>query len=109
MATKMMNKFECYWNVIHDIMEVATVLDSRYKMGLLEYYYEKLYPVDFYVEINKIRQLCYDLVFDNQLRSKVSGCASQSMDSGKSNVGDDLLNEFDKFVERQIRTRTTSF
>lgn len=50
MATQMMNKFKSYWSVIHDIMGVTTVLDPRYKMSLLEYYYKKLYPIDAYHE-----------------------------------------------------------
>jgi len=37
----MMIKFDKYWGVIHNVMRVATILDPRYKMELLEYYHEK--------------------------------------------------------------------
>ncbi|GAV92143.1 Dimer_Tnp_hAT domain-containing protein/DUF4413 domain-containing protein, partial [Cephalotus follicularis] len=40
MANKMLVKFEKYWDAIHGIMAVACVLDPRYKMCLLEYFYE---------------------------------------------------------------------
>ena len=42
MTSKMMDKFKCYSSVIHDIMRVAIVLDPRYEMSLLEYYYQKV-------------------------------------------------------------------
>lgn len=46
MDNKMLQKFDKYWSVTHDIMGIASVLDPRYKMELLEYYYEKLYEQD---------------------------------------------------------------
>ena len=46
MTEKMMITFDKYWVVIHDIMGVVTVLDPRYKMELLQCYYEKLYELD---------------------------------------------------------------
>ena len=42
MAKKLLNKFDKYWVVIHGIMGVAVVLDPRYKMEVLEFYFEKL-------------------------------------------------------------------
>jgi len=50
----MLRKFDGYWSVIHDIMGVATILDPRYKMGLLEYYFDKLYDLDCYNKVTKI-------------------------------------------------------
>ena len=37
MAKSMVAKFDAYWNVIHKLMGVATVLDPRYKMTLLHF------------------------------------------------------------------------
>lgn len=42
----MLIKFENYSSVIHEIMRVAVVLDSRYKTYLLEYYYGIFYGND---------------------------------------------------------------
>ena len=69
MAEKMLQKFDSYWSVIHVIMGVATVLDPRYKMELLEFYFESIYPMDFFSQVNRIRNLCYDLVSEYQAKS----------------------------------------
>ena len=52
---KKMTKFDKYWDVIHDIMGDAIVLDLRYKMELLQYYYDKLYEHESFDQIRKIR------------------------------------------------------
>ncbi|KAL4595873.1 hypothetical protein ACB092_12G124000 [Castanea dentata] len=43
MTFKMLEKFDCYWNVIHGVMAVTTILDPRYKIELLEYYFPIIY------------------------------------------------------------------
>ncbi|XP_028214896.1 zinc finger BED domain-containing protein RICESLEEPER 2-like [Glycine soja] len=85
MAKNMMIKFDKYWGVIHNVMGVATVLDPRYKMELLEYYYEKLYEHDSFTQVRGIQQLCYDLVSDYQMK--------MNKDSFGSNVGDVIGSE----------------
>ena len=64
----MLEKFDSYWSVIHVIMGVATVLDPRYKTELLEFYFESNYPMDFFPQVNRIRNLCYDLVSEYQTK-----------------------------------------
>ena len=49
MVEKMLDKFDSYWSVIHLIMGVTTILDPRYKMELLEFYFESIYPLDFFL------------------------------------------------------------
>ena len=46
MAKSMLSKFDKYQGVVHEIMSVATILDLRYKMEFLEFYYEKLYDYE---------------------------------------------------------------
>ena len=43
MAFRMLERFDSYWNVIHGVMAVATILDPRYKIELLEYYFPIIY------------------------------------------------------------------
>ena len=62
----MLKKFESYWSVIHDILAIASVLDQRYKMDMLEYYFYKLYGIAFDIKLSRICQMCYDLVFEYQ-------------------------------------------
>ena len=59
MASRMLEKFNSYWNVIHGIMAVATILDPRYKIALLEYYFPIIYGDQADFEIKKIRDICY--------------------------------------------------
>nr|KYP41519.1 Putative AC transposase [Cajanus cajan] len=93
MAKQMLNKFESYWRVIHDIKGVASVLDPRYKMDLLEYYFDKLYDIDCDLEISRIRQLCYDLVSEYQAKkNERSSFGFSSFEEG--NVGDNGMSDF---------------
>ena len=55
MAEKMMIKFDKYLIMINDIIRAATILDPRYKMELLQYYYEKLYEHEDFSQVSKIR------------------------------------------------------
>ena len=43
-------------------MAVAAILDPRYKMKLLEFYHPNIYGDNFDLEIEKIKNLCYDLL-----------------------------------------------
>jgi hypothetical protein len=43
MAAKMVAKFDKYWSGIHGIVGVAAVLDPRYKMTVLEFYFDKVF------------------------------------------------------------------
>ena len=52
MAEKMLVKFEKYWDVIHGIVGVSTVLDPRYKLEVLEFYFDKLFGSRALVEVD---------------------------------------------------------
>ncbi|XP_024989317.1 zinc finger BED domain-containing protein RICESLEEPER 2-like [Cynara cardunculus var. scolymus] len=43
MASLMLIKFNKYWSVIHEVMSVAIVLDLRYKLKLINYFFPKIY------------------------------------------------------------------
>ena len=62
MTKSMVAKFDAYWNVIHKLMGVAAVLDPRYKMTLLHFYFPLVYPNDLSEQISNIKQLYYELV-----------------------------------------------
>ena len=46
MSTQMMFEFQKYWEQIHGIMTIAVVLDPRYKLLLLHFYFPQLYGDD---------------------------------------------------------------
>ena len=63
MATNMIEKFNKYWGEIHNLLAVATVLDLRFKMKLVEFYFPKIFGnEDLKYETEKVRQICDELV-----------------------------------------------
>lgn len=42
-TSKMIAKFEKYWSNIHKLLVVVVVLDPRYKMKLVDFYFLKIY------------------------------------------------------------------
>ncbi|KAH1214996.1 Zinc finger BED domain-containing protein RICESLEEPER 3 [Glycine max] len=95
---------------------IDKIKDPRFKMELLEYYYEKLYEHDSFTQVRCIQQLCYDLV-STQVRCIQQLCydlvsdyqMKMNKDSFGSNVGDvtgsevvgDALSEYDRFIIRK--------
>ena len=61
MASRMLQKFDKYWTIIHDVLSVAIVLDPRYKLKLINYFFPKIYGIDSKDKIMWIRNLCNDL------------------------------------------------
>ncbi|KAF1874153.1 hypothetical protein Lal_00041598 [Lupinus albus] len=94
MTENMMTKFEKYW-----------MLDPRYKMTLLEFYFDKLYDHNACTQVRKIRELCYDLVSDYQQTKKSSG---SSLLINRTVANDEPLDEYDVFIERRRETRSSS-
>ncbi|KAH1239115.1 Zinc finger BED domain-containing protein RICESLEEPER 2 [Glycine max] len=107
MAKKMLQKFDSYWSVIHVIMRVAIVLDPRYKMELLEFYFESIYPIDFFSQVNRIRNLCYDLVSEYQAKKHQDSTSSFESQDVVSD-GKNKLCDYDRYIERKKRARTST-
>ena len=61
MAKKMEEKFEKYWGVIGTVA-VATILDPRYKLKLIEFYFKQVYPRKVALEVDRVKKFAYDLV-----------------------------------------------
>ncbi|KAL0349412.1 UNVERIFIED_CONTAM: Zinc finger BED domain-containing protein DAYSLEEPER [Sesamum angustifolium] len=70
-------------------MGVAVVLDPRYKMSLVEFFFRKIYHESARFKIDEVRQNCYDLLFDYQSR-----CCT--LNESSSSIGS--LDEFEQFV-----------
>jgi hypothetical protein len=45
MAIQMISKFEKYWLEFSEVLAIAVILDPRYKLHLVNYYYTKIYGV----------------------------------------------------------------
>ncbi|CAL5339905.1 unnamed protein product [Camellia sinensis] len=100
MASKMVKKLDKYWLVIYDVIGVAVVLDPRYKMSVLEFYFEKLYGDKAENEVNRVCQICYDLLQEYQHRvgmeTDVVGDSSIHLE-----IVTKTLSEFDLFISRK--------
>ena len=64
MASSMLIKFNKYWSVIDEVMSVAIVLDPRYKLKLINYFFPKIYEDEAKTEVMRIRNLCGELFED---------------------------------------------
>ncbi|XP_059663589.1 zinc finger BED domain-containing protein RICESLEEPER 2-like [Cornus florida] len=104
-AAKMMVKFLKYWDVCYEVMAMAVVLNLRYKMKLVEYYFPKIYGGEALDKIEKVRQSCYDLVCEYQSKAisnvNSAGSSYSNIPSSVEDVNfeeDDDLSKFDLFV-----------
>ena len=92
-------------------MRIASVLDPRYKLRILEYYYEKMYGgVEALNEVTRIKELCFELVGEYEARQgndyepQPSPSPLQSDIDSNSPLIDDLSN-FDKFIQTRDITK----
>ncbi|KAL0392417.1 UNVERIFIED_CONTAM: Zinc finger BED domain-containing protein DAYSLEEPER [Sesamum radiatum] len=107
MALSMLRKYDKYSEVCHILMGVAVVLDPRYKMSLVEFFFRKIYHESARFKIDEVRQNCYDLLFDYQSRCCTLNESSSSIGSLENTMSsdvhsdvnvDDSLDEFEQFV-----------
>ncbi|CAN1815408.1 Putative AC transposase [Linum perenne] len=68
MAHSMWTKFSKYWDVIHNILAIAVVLDPRYKLEIVEFYAEKFGNVDCGFSVESVKQILCELVVEYQSR-----------------------------------------
>jgi hypothetical protein len=57
MANQMISKFEKYWSEFSVMLAITVVLDPRYKLRLVKYYYTKIYGAEFMEYDNDQRKL----------------------------------------------------
>ncbi|KAF7130778.1 hypothetical protein RHSIM_Rhsim10G0144300 [Rhododendron simsii] len=62
MALNMLEKYDKYWDNTHGFLAVAVMLDPRFKMSLIEYYYKTIYGEHGVGMVEDIRRKCYDLL-----------------------------------------------
>ena len=107
MAESMLTKFNSYWANVNVVMTIATILDPRHKMKLLEFYYPNIYGDNSDLEIEKIKNLCYDLLdeygdideslVDNEENSHILVSTSSPVAQMKFSLSG-AMSSFDLFV-----------
>lgn len=74
---RMIDKFDNYWSEINGILAVATILDPRNK-DCVDYYFRRIYMDDeAEVELNKIRNIVYELLVEYQNKGEGQGAFSK--------------------------------
>ena len=94
-------------------MVVAVIFDPRYKMKLMEFYYPNIYDNNFDLEIEKIKNLCYELLndyrdvdefpVDNEGRSQMPASTSNDVAQIKHRLSG-AFSFFDLFVNNSSST-----
>ena len=67
MIASMLAKLDFYWVDVNVVMGVAAILDTRYKMKLLEFYYPNIYGNNSDLEIEKIKNLCLNCLMNIEM------------------------------------------
>ena len=86
MATSMIWKFDKYWGLINGMMAIGAVLDPRFKMTLLNYFFPLIYGDDAPKELERVKKICQDLVDEYQARDM--SILPASSDSSASTLTD---------------------
>lgn len=53
MVMEMKNKYDKYWGINSSVLAIACVLDPRYKLFRIEFFFRKLYPLPIVYEAEK--------------------------------------------------------
>ncbi|KAG8384354.1 hypothetical protein BUALT_Bualt04G0109400 [Buddleja alternifolia] len=87
MVNSMKRKFDKYWGESNLLMAIAAVLDPRYKMMALEFFFPKLYsPEKPATELAFVRRTLYDLYSEYVSMCSAESNASGSDSTSQSNV-----------------------
>uniref|UniRef100_A0A803MEQ0 BED-type domain-containing protein n=1 Tax=Chenopodium quinoa TaxID=63459 RepID=A0A803MEQ0_CHEQI len=113
MASKMIVKFDKYWNVINVMLSVASVLDPRRKLDIVTFYYRLMYGDCFEMECDRVKRLLVDLVHDYEMDASYDN-TSFSVTSSFVNVNgkrpmdefDDIEGLWERHVSQQPSKRT---
>ncbi|KAI9194274.1 hypothetical protein LWI28_004659 [Acer negundo] len=83
MASNMIAKFDRYWDDVHGVLAMASLLDPRFKLKLPQYFFPLIYGEDRAEdEVKHVRKLCEDIFIEYQ--SKVGQQLSQDAIEGNS-------------------------
>jgi hypothetical protein len=104
----MLEKFDSYWSILNEIMCIA-ILDPRYKMKIMKFYYQKVYGRWGSEEIEKIEKIFYDLLaeFGSENADEEASCSQPPsfMESISHDFVQNWLRKFDYFVSNITNNR----
>lgn len=94
---------------MHGILAVAIVLDPRYKMKLVEYYFPLIFGDEARVEVEKVKAFCHKLLKEYKRPSHSTENTSHSSLSSQSESFTTIgkhsrMAGFDRFVYHSVTT-----
>ncbi|KAK9031747.1 hypothetical protein V6N11_056037 [Hibiscus sabdariffa] len=109
LAAKMKAKFDKYWSKCSLSLAVAAILDPRFKMKLVEYYYSQIYgstALDRIKEVSDgLKELFNTYTICSTLIDQDSSLPHSSL-PGSGNDGRDRLKGFDKFLHETSQSQS---
>ncbi|XP_042386507.1 zinc finger BED domain-containing protein RICESLEEPER 2-like [Zingiber officinale] len=128
MATNMKVKFEKYWNIMNCLLAIESILDPRYKMKTVQFYYPLVYGDMSSYEIEKLKKKLCDMVEEYEKKSKQSQKVKNSQSSSlrpplpkrgsyadkfemfmDSNTSTEHKSDLDYYLEESLLPRTSEF
>lgn len=64
MASKVILKFDKYWKDVNELLAIVAMMDPRYKMKLVEYYFPIIYGDISSSNIKRVQEFYQDLLKD---------------------------------------------
>ncbi|KAK2639404.1 hypothetical protein Ddye_027199 [Dipteronia dyeriana] len=65
----MVENFDRYWNNVHGVLAIASLLDPRFKLKLPQYFFPLIYGEDKgLVEVKKVRNLCEEIFLEYHVK-----------------------------------------
>jgi hypothetical protein len=89
MASCMLSKFDKYWKAVNGVMAIGIVLDPRYKVALLDYFFPLIYGDGADDEIEKVKSFFQNMVIEYDLKIKEKENVSSS--SNQTQVVSDAI------------------
>ncbi|XP_074557014.1 zinc finger BED domain-containing protein RICESLEEPER 2-like [Curcuma longa] len=84
MAINMKVKFDKYWDVMNCLLAIGSILDPRYKMKIVQFYYPLVYGDMSSYEIEKLKKKLCDMVEEYKKKFKQSQEVKNSQSSSSS-------------------------
>ncbi|KAI8539165.1 hypothetical protein RHMOL_Rhmol09G0160200 [Rhododendron molle] len=106
MAKRMVENFDKYWSVVHGVVGVSAVLDPRYKINVLQFYFKLLFPTTYNEEAKKVCALCSKLLKEYQSPiSMMEGIGDSSSQS--SSIDEESLSKYNVYMLRESKRSRT--
>ena len=112
MIGPMEEKFVKYWKECSLVLAIVVVLDPRFKIDLVNYYYEQIYGLEAGHYIERIRNAFADMYLEyrGSLSPPMSLLESGGdNDSGNSSLIEDKLSDFDRWYKNARSSNITAY